>query len=417
MVQGKELFRKEAVDHAGQRALGHTMITQPLTTRFLSLILMAVTSITITFLYFGEYARRETVTGYLKPDGGISKIYPSAKGVAENLFVQEGQLVAKDQPLLMVRAPYSVASGEEVSDEILTELASQAAHLTQSMVREQQITNLDHKWQLARLAYLRDERSHLHRTQALQISRTKVTAQHLKAIQDLKRKGYVSDSQLFQSKTANLREQQELAQVARQITKIEAEIMNTHHRIETLPMASQEKLTSLEKEISSLRQKMTEIRARSNYLVTAPVAGVIAAVNVNIGEAIGDQRSILSILPQDSRLFAWLLIPSRAAGMAYDGQGVRLMYDGFPYQRFGTQSGTIISISDAAISPGELAGPLQIQEPVFVAKVALDKGTITAYGEERPLQTDMLLTADIVQAKRSILDWILDPLYALRGRT
>jgi membrane fusion protein len=93
------------------------------------------------------------------------------------------------------------------------------------------------------------------------------------------------------------------------------------------------------------------------------------------------------------------------------------MYDGFPYQRFGTQSGTIISISDAAISPGELAGPLQIQEPVFVAKVALDKGTITAYGEERPLQTDMLLTADIVQAKRSILDWILDPLYALRGRT
>ncbi len=93
------------------------------------------------------------------------------------------------------------------------------------------------------------------------------------------------------------------------------------------------------------------------------------------------------------------------------------MYDGFPYQRFGTHAGTIISVSDAAISPGELAAPLQIQEPVFLAKVALNKGTITAFGKERPLQADMLLTADIVQAKRSILEWMLDPLYALRGRT
>ena len=93
----------------------------------------------------------------------------------------------------------------------------------------------------------------------------------------------------------------------------------------------------------------------------------------------------------------------------------------------GCASCTMVSpISGSAHSPARLfqspmqpsaPGSWQIQEPVFVAKVALDKGTITAYGEEHPLQTDMLLTADIVQAKRSILDWILDPLYALRGRT
>jgi hypothetical protein len=29
----------------------------------------------------------------------------------------------------------------------------------------------------------------------------------------------------------------------------------------------------------------------------------------------------------------------------------------------------------------------------------------------------MILTADIVLAKRSIFDWMLEPLYTLRGRT
>ena len=412
-----ELYRREAVEHAGQCSLGSTMITQPLTIRSLTLILLVITSLVITYLNFGEYARKETVSGYLKPDGGISRVYPAAKGIAGNLLVKEGELVKKDQPLLQVRVPHSLVDGEEVSEEILMELLGQKERLSKSRAREKQKAILKRDWQMTRLASLQDELIHLHRVQALQASRISLTSQQLKAVYHLKTRGYVSDNQWFQSRTANLTEQKELAQIAQRITQTDAEMKNARHQLKVLPVELQDKLALLDKEVSDLNQRITEIRARSNYLVTAPIAGVITAINVSTGDSIGDHRLILSILPRDSHLFAWLLIPSRAAGLTDDGQRVRLMYDSFPYQKFGTQAGTIISISDAAINPGDITGPMQVHEPVFVAKVALQKNTITAFGEEKSLQADMLLTADIVLAKRSILDWMLNPLHALRGRT
>lgn len=411
-----ELYRREAIEHAAQRSLGRTMIAQPLTIRSLTLMLLVITAVAITFLHFGEYAGKETVSGYLKPDGGVSRVYPAAKGIAGILLVKEGELVKKGQPLLPVHSPYSLADGEEVNEEILAELLAQKERLSQSMGREKQKAVLKRDWQKTRYASFQDELAHLHRVLDLQVSQTNLTTQQLKVIQNLNTQGFVSDLQWFQSRTVNLNEQKELARIAQRITQIDAEMKNARYQLKMLPVVLQDKLANLDRQVSNLNQRIAEIRIRSGYLIKAPIAGVITAINVNTGEAVTGDRRILSILPRDSRLFAWLLIPSRAAGLTVDGQRIRLMYDSFPYQKFGTQVGTIISISDATINPGELAGPIQVREPVFVAKVALQKNTITVFGEEKPLQADMLLTADMVQAKRSFLDWILNPLYALRGR-
>ena len=411
------LYRKEAIEHAGQRSFGNTMITQPLTMRILTAVLLAITLFTLAFLHLGQYARKETVSGYLKPDAGISRVYPAVKGIAERLLVNEGQLVNKDQPLLRARVPLSPVGGNEANEEILAELLNQKTHLEGSIEREKQKTVLEHDWQITRLASLKDELNHLHRTRALQRAQTSLTSRQLKAVQTLKLSGFVSESQWFQSSTAKLNEQKELARIGQQISRTEAEVNHVRHQMKILPVSSQDKLAAVQNEISNLKQRITEIRGRSHHLVTAPIGGVITAINVSNGETINANRPILSILPRHSRLFAWLLLPSRAAGLAEDGQRVRLMFDSFPYQKFGTQPGSIVSISGAAISPGDLSGPVQVLEPVYVAKVALDKLTITAFGKERSLQTDMLLSADIVLAKRSILEWMLNPLYALRGRT
>ena len=161
-----ELYRKEAIEHAGRRSLGSTMITQPLTIRSLTLFLLVITSLVITVLSFAEYARKETVSGYLKPDGGISKVYPVAKGIAGNLLVKEGELVKKDQPLLQVRAPHLLVDGKKVSKEILMELLGQKERLSQSIAREKQKAMLKRDWQMTRLASLQDELTLLHQVRA-----------------------------------------------------------------------------------------------------------------------------------------------------------------------------------------------------------------------------------------------------------
>ena len=46
--------------------------------------------------------------------------------------------------------------------------------------------------------------------------------------------------------------------------------------------------------------------------------------------------------------------------------------------------------------------------------MALDRPDIDAYGKRMPLQPDMLLNADIILEKRSLMSWLLDPLLSVQ---
>ncbi|MFN3275997.1 MAG: hypothetical protein ACK41U_15155 [Paracoccus sp. (in: a-proteobacteria)] len=66
------------------------------------------------------------------------------------------------------------------------------------------------------------------------------------------------------------------------------------------------------------------------------------------------------------------------------------------------------------LAPAEVAIPgLEVTEPVFRVKVALARDSVTAYGQQMPVQPGMLLSANIVIDRRSLPEWLLDPLYAV----
>ena len=98
---------------------------------------------------------------------------------------------------------------------------------------------------------------------------------------------------------------------------------------------------------------------------------------------------------------------------------MRLRYQAYPYQKFGHQRGTVVRVSRSATNPGEstaMAGSGQAQEPYYRVLVALDAQSVTAYGKPEALRPGMLLEADILGERRSLIEWVLEPLFALRGR-
>jgi membrane fusion protein len=48
--------------------------------------------------------------------------------------------------------------------------------------------------------------------------------------------------------------------------------------------------------------------------------------------------------------------------------------------------------------------------------VALARQSIDAFGREVALQPDMTLSADVILEKRSLLEWLFEPLFGVRGR-
>jgi len=48
--------------------------------------------------------------------------------------------------------------------------------------------------------------------------------------------------------------------------------------------------------------------------------------------------------------------------------------------------------------------------------VSLNRQTVSAYGKERSLSPGMSLDADILVDKRSMLEWVFEPLYGMAKR-
>jgi membrane fusion protein len=119
-------------------------------------------------------------------------------------------------------------------------------------------------------------------------------------------------------------------------------------------------------------------------------------------------------VPASSALQAELFVPTRAIGFVRVGQEVRILYDAFPYQHFGTYRGRIIKVSQTILIGSDISTPVEIKEPSYKVTVALDQPDIDAYGESIPLQPDMLLRADIILERRSLLNWLLNPLLGTR---
>ena len=113
---------------------------------------------------------------------------------------------------------------------------------------------------------------------------------------------------------------------------------------------------------------------------------------------------------------AQLWVPTRAMGFIKPGQTVRIRYAAFPYQRYGVYGGKVHSISQHILNPNELDIPLEIREPVYKVVVNLDEQAIQAYGKQMPLQAGMVIEADIILDKQSLIRWILDPIYTLKGK-
>ncbi|MCK6428581.1 MAG: HlyD family efflux transporter periplasmic adaptor subunit, partial [Burkholderiaceae bacterium] len=123
-----------------------------------------------------------------------------------------------------------------------------------------------------------------------------------------------------------------------------------------------------------------------------------------------------TVLPKGSGLQAQLLVPTRAVGFVQPGNEVVMRYEAFPFQRFGQYRGTVQAVSRTVWTPGEKVGPMTVREPAYRVDVALERQTVSAGGQEIALRPGMLVNADILLEKRTVLEWIFEPVLELKGR-
>lgn len=375
--------------------------------------MLAMLATSIAFLFAGSYARVETVVGQIEPDLGAAQIVPSRAGIVTAIPAKEGEHVRAASPLVSVRVEEIGRAGGTGPTQVLTALGEQDAQLAAQQRSTLAGAGATRQRLAAQISGLRAEMAALDQQIVSQRRLVEVAQGDYDRSQVIASKGFLSRRDLQTREEALVGRQQQLASLAQTRADKQASLIEASRAIEEAGRTAQAAAAGIAGDRASVAQRRFDVEASRGYTLTSPIAGVVTAVTARIGQPAQPAASLMTIVPTGARLEAQLYVPTQAAGFLTVGQEVRLQVDAFPYTRFGSVRAVVSRISSAAVNRASANGR---SEPVYLVIASIDEPRIYAFGRFHRLQPDMTLTARIVTEKRTLAEWLFEPILAVRRR-
>ena len=406
----RNLFRQEAIDAQREKYLGETTLARPVAYWIYTLLAAAIALLLLAVAVWGEYTRRERVEGHLALDVGAARILITDPGRVSELLIKEGDEVKAGDPIAKISYDRSTAETSA------TEMASRKLLLEreQSQVRElgeQQVAQMR-----KRVKDLEGELAQADREIKLQETRVRSAREQATRYQQLAGEKFVSDLVAKQKQDEVTEQEIKLQALKRTRLQIGRDLSATKMEEPSIQLRSRGQVDQVARQLSELQESLASAEAKRETVIKAPVSGTITNIAVAEGQSVPADTPLATVLPTGSGLHVELLVPSRAIGFITQGQKVVLRYEAFPHERFGQYKGTVSEISRNVWVPGEKIGPNMVKEPVYRVNVNLERQSVSALGNEIPLRPGMLVNADILLERRTLLEWLFEPVLQLRGR-
>ncbi len=404
------------IESSTDRLHGEVVFSQPLTTKVMAGALFAILAIAAIWVSVGTYARIETVPGILKTDAPSAKVIARQAGTVSSLAVSEGQIVQKGDKLLVINSDRETTEGGNVAGRSLGAIDARR-ELTQAQVAmASSRADAERSRLVAMIASAESQAASLSNQIALQEQVVTSNQQIFDQISEVVERGFVSKIEYERRRQTLLSSQQQLASLQQRRTASLSEASQAQSQLASVRIDAAQGISRLQGNLQTLTGEQARLQGEQSYVITAPISGRVTALATGEGRPANPNRPMMVIVPEGSKLTAELYAPSRAIGFVEPGKETRLLYDAFPYQRFGSFEGRVASISRIAVDPREAEIPFPFEEPVYRVKVELSEQTVEAFGEPAPLQAGMTLQANVVLERQSFLAWILQPLNAVLNR-
>jgi membrane fusion protein len=338
------------------------------------------------------------------------------------VHVQEGTEVKKGQPLVELSSELRSGAIRGTQEEVVRQLQLRRQSLIDNGAAQQELDAEHGKDLSERIATLQSAKDSLTREMGLQAERSKLAAEFAAKQQVLLKRGFITNDQVQVAEQNRLAQAAQLLALGRERATVERDRAAAVAELRDLPLTEKTKLAEIERDIAALDQESALTEARRGIVIPAPQDGIVASLQAEAGGRVETTAPLLSIIPAGSKLEAHLFSPSRDIGFVRPGQRVLLRYQAFPYQKFGQYEGVVSGVSRSALSPGDLSQQLPglsslygVNEPVYRITVELKTQAATAYGATVPLQPGMQLEASVVMETRTLVEWMLEPLFTLTG--
>lgn len=420
------LFRPEASQSNTTSWAGELRLAHSIPTWVASCAAVVLASSLIIYGIYGTYAKKARVSGILVSHGGELNVIAPSVGRISELRITEGQHVRAGETLLVLDTdrPSEFQNGtKEVAALINEQIENRRTALAAQRQSKESFARSQKQAIESRLRSLDIELEKIGDEIELQKRRQDMAAASLRRYEQLAESKFVSTIQVQQQQEALIDQDARLKSLERNLNSSRKDRAASAMELRQIDIQLTSEIAVLDRDLATLNQEGTENTARRSAAITANRSGTVSAIAASLGQTVSAGQNLVAIQPESSKLEAHLYAPTRTAGFIKEGQQVLVRYAAFPYQKFGLYQGSVSTVSQSAFTPNDLPPSLQTlfgrqntPEALYRITVALKEQEITAFEQRYQLRPGMALEADIVQEKRSIIEWLLEPLFAFSQR-
>jgi hemolysin D len=405
--------------------------------RVLLMTVAALIGLLIIWAFFAKLDIIATAEGRLVPLTFTKVVQPADAGVVSEILVKDGDMVAQGQVLMRLDARLSQADtkalGTDVAMRRLTlrridaELANRA-FLPGKEERMDLYSQVEGQFRARRQAYLdavaqEDEALNKARAdlQAAQQVLRKLTQtlpsykQSAEAYKKLLQEGFVGEVAAAEKTREAIEKEQDLKAQDANVSGLQASIAQSERKIVALRSNYRSQLENERAETLAVLNRSSQELEKSNLKagmleIRAPNAGVVKDMAVTTqGAVVAAGALLMNVVPVGEPMQAEVLLKNEDAGFIATGQKAQVKVAAYPFQKYGLMHGEVSLVSADATDPKQAP---QGQPPLtYRALVKLDTLQLmsTATGEKLALNPGMLITAEIHQGQRTVLEYLLSP--------
>lgn len=399
-------------------------------------VLLALLVVTLTWLWLGKVDVVASAPGKILQAGNTKLVQSAGSGVVAAIHVHDGDHVTAGQLLIELDPTLSAAELEQASKALLTddmEVARNRAVVNgldghglgfaapvgtpEVVARDQrelaaaqlsEVLSTVAGYNAARDSALADARS-ASATRAKLDATLPILDHELEAMNRLDAKGYAPGLRLLELQRTRRAEQGDRDVAVAQTERGLSEANRLSHQMaQARNQARRQALTDLAKAESDAilkREEVTKAQRRNRLQrLLAPADGTVQQLVLHtVGGVVESARTLMVIVPDHDEIEVEAHVLNKDIGFVREGQPSSVKIDAFPFTRFGTIPGKVISLSHDAVPDPRLGA-------TYVAIIRLDRHSMLIEGKSIPLTPGLGVTADIRTGSRRILSFLLSPL-------
>jgi membrane fusion protein len=425
----KGLFRSESLPGRELAWQGRPALAVGVPAALASFTSMALAAALAALITFGSYARRVDMEGTVVPSAGLMAISSPSAGWIAARAVREGEAVEKGTLLYTLDLDTTTKDGS-TQQQIINAQTATREMLTQEVDRKTRMSEETRKQLRQKIENLKMQIDQLGGQITMHQGFFKTINKEYNLFLGLVERGQASLNEKDSREQTWMQSQSKLQELESSKLRLLGELNDAQYQLATVAISTADDIDALKTRILDIDEKLANSKARRSIEIRAPEGGVITAIVGHPGQVVSAGSPLLKIVPQPAVMQAELLAPSSAIGFIHQGDRVLLRYSAFPYQKFGEYWGTVVTVSDAALTPEEVqsllvgsqptkqglavgVSPGRQSGPFYRIIVRPDSQLVSVYGEERKLPASMQVQAYALLDRRPLYQWILEPLYEI----